>query len=112
MSNLLIMLALVPISAILPSVALHFDVDVTMAGWVLTSFLLTLTAFQLTAGRLGDLYGHRRVFLLGAILYTILGTACAVVNTIGLLIVLRAIQGVGAAMMAGNSLAIVTHTFT
>ncbi len=111
-SNFLVMLAVVPVMAVLPLIAAQLSVDVTTASWIMTAYLLGLTSFLLIGGRLGDLYGHREVFILGALLFTIAGTACAVPQHFGLLIVLRALQGIGAALISGNSLAIIAHSFT
>lgn len=111
-ANFLVMLAVNPVTVVLPTIANYYQVDVTTAGWTVTSYLLALTAFLLIAGRVGDLFGHRHVFLAGAVVFTVAGTACAFAQNIGLLIALRVIQGLGAAMISGNSLAIITHTFT
>ncbi|MDP2726665.1 MAG: MFS transporter [Dehalococcoidia bacterium] len=111
MANLLVMVSLTPLSAVLPSIAADLDVGLTTASWIFTSFLLTLTALLLTSGRLGDLLGHKKVFLWGAVTYTVSATMCGFAQDISQLIILRAIQGVGGALISGNSLAILVHNF-
>lgn len=112
MTNIMITLALVPLSAILPTVADYFGVDAVTASWLQTSYLLTLTSFLLISGRLGDLYGHRDVYLAGAVLFTVVSTVSGFVQDIGILIVLRSLQGIAGALMSGNVLAIITNTFS
>src|SRR3954471_10295548 len=68
-----VQLASMPISAILPTLADDFHADFTLISWVSGAYLLTLTGFLLVAGRLGDLYGHRRVYLAGIVIYTVGG---------------------------------------
>lgn len=110
-ANVLVMMALTPASTVLPSIASDMGVGVTTASWMITSFLLTLVALLLTAGRLGDLYGHHRLFLWGTIVYAVTGVMCGFAQDILQLIMLRGIQGIGAALISGNSLAILTHRF-
>ncbi|MBI2863174.1 MAG: MFS transporter [Chloroflexi bacterium] len=111
-TNFLIMLTISPLSAIMPTIADFFHVDPGTAGWVQTAYLLILASSLLVAGRLGDLYGHRNVYLAGIVLYTGVGTLCGFVQDFGALIALRLAQGVGGALISGNSLAIITNTFT
>lgn len=110
-ANLLVMMALAPMSVVLPSIAKDMDVGLTTAAWTITSFLLTLVALLLTAGRMGDLLGHQRVFFWGTLIYTASGTLAGFAQDIQQLIVLRGIQGVGMALISGNSLAILANVF-
>ena len=100
-----------PISAILPTLADDFHTDFTLISWVSGAYLLTLTGFLLVAGRLGDLYGHRRVYVVGMVTYTIGGGLGGLAPDVFALIVLRAVQAFGAALMTGNSLAIIANAF-
>ena len=110
-ANLLVMMALAPASVVLPSIAADLETGFAMASWTITSFLLTLVALLLTAGRLGDLFGHRKVFLWGTLIYTASGTLAGFSQDILQLILLRALQGVGTALISGNSLAILAQVF-
>ncbi|MDO8673564.1 MAG: MFS transporter [Dehalococcoidia bacterium] len=109
---MLVMLTVTPLAAILPTIADYFGVSADVAGWVPTAYLMTLTSLLLVSGRLGDLYGHRNVYLAGIILFTVVGTASGLSQNIDMLIVFRMLQGVAAALISGNSLAIITNTFS
>lgn len=106
-----VQLATMPISAILPTLADHFGVDFSLISWVPSAYLLALTGFILVAGRLGDLYGHRRVYATGLALYALAGGAGGLAPTAAVLIGLRAVQGLGGALMLGNGLAILANAF-
>ena len=68
-----VQIALAPISAIIPSLARALDADLATASWIVIGYLLALSAFLLLAGRLGDLMGHRTLFLAGGVLFTLAG---------------------------------------
>ena len=106
-----VQLATMPISAILPTLADVFQAEFTVISWVAGSYLLTLTGFILVSGRLGDLYGHRRVYTAGIALYSIAGGLGGLAPDVLVLIVLRALQGLGGALMLGNGLAIIANAF-
>lgn len=80
-------------------------------AWVVNAYLLTFGGFLLLGGRLGDLYGPRRLFLVGLVTFTLASLACGVAQTQTLLIVARAVQGIGAALVAAVSLSIVMGLF-
>src|SRR5919109_1377033 len=72
----LVMYAVAPVSVILPSLARDLGVQLGTASWVMTTFLLPLTALLLGAGRLADLYGHRRLFTAGLVLTSLATVGC------------------------------------
>ena len=80
--------------------------------WVVVAFTLTLAAFLLTGGSLGDLYGRRRIFLIGVILFTAASVWCGASPTIAQLVVARAIQGIGGALLVPESLALISASFS
>jgi EmrB/QacA subfamily drug resistance transporter len=90
------------------------DLGFTESGlaWVVNAYMLTFGGFLLLGGRLGDLYGPRRMFLAGLATFTIASVGCGVAQTPVVLIVARAVQGVGAALVAAVSLGIVMNLFT
>jgi EmrB/QacA subfamily drug resistance transporter len=90
------------------------DLHLSVAGleWVVSSYLLTLAGLLLVGGRLADLYGRRRVFLIGLTLFTVSSLAAGLAGNAGLLIGARAIQGVGAALLMPTTLAIIMATFS
>jgi EmrB/QacA subfamily drug resistance transporter len=76
------------------------------------AYLLTYGGFLLLGGRLGDLFGHRRLFLFGIALFTIASVACGLANSQGLLVAARAVQGVGGAVASAVSLSLMMNLFT
>lgn len=109
--NILMQIAITPVAAMLPTIARDYGVGLSVAGWIASGYLLTLTGFMLIAGRLGDLFGHRRVFLAGIAVSTVSGTLLGVAPDVWTMVGLRAVQGIGGALMLGNGLAILTDAF-
>lgn len=108
LGSYLVTVAFTPVSTILPGIARGLDVEVTDAGWILTSYLVALTGFLLVSGRIGDIYGHRRVFTVGLAIYALAAAGAGVSQTLLQLIMVRTLQGLGAALIFGNALALVT----
>ncbi|MDQ7994052.1 MAG: MFS transporter, partial [Propionicimonas sp.] len=79
--------------------------------WVVTGYLLTLASFILLGGALGDLYGRRRVFRIGAVWFAAASLACALAPSLPLLFVARMLQGVGAALLTPTSLALTQSSY-
>jgi EmrB/QacA subfamily drug resistance transporter len=79
--------------------------------WVVNAYLLTSGGFLLLAGRLGDYFGHRRMFLLGIALFTLSSVACGIATSQALLIGARAVQGVGGALISAAGLSLVMTMF-
>jgi len=80
--------------------------------WVVNAYMLTFGGFLLLGGRLGDLFGQRRLFLLGITLFTVASLACGLANTQGLLIAARAVQGLGGAVVSAVALSLIMSMFT
>ncbi|MGH9088428.1 MAG: MFS transporter [Acidimicrobiales bacterium] len=95
----------------LPSIGRQFHASLGGLEWVVTGYLLTLAAWLLIGGALGDRYGRRRVFTVGVAWFTLSSAACAVAPGTTALIVTRALQGAGAALLTPGSLAIIESTF-
>ena len=98
------------------NVALPFlqkELNATAIGiqWVVESYALLLSALLLVGGSLGDRYGRRRVFIVGTVIFAVASVACGVSVNISQLIVARAVQGVGAALLIPGSLAIISASF-
>ena len=91
----------------LPTLALAFGATFQQIQWVVLAYLLAVTTTIVSVGRLGDLVGRRRLLLAGILLFTAAATLCGLSPTLWLLVVGRALQGVGAAVMMGHSLAMV-----
>jgi EmrB/QacA subfamily drug resistance transporter len=90
--------------------ALH--ASVADIQWVVESYALLLASLLLLGGSLGDLYGRRRIFLVGVLLFAIGSTWCGLAPSIGALIVARGLQGIGAAFLVPGSLAIISASYT
>jgi MFS family permease len=88
---------------------LHASLDAVL--WVLNAYALVLAVLVITAGRLGDLLGPRTMFVAGIAVFTVASAACGFAPNAGWLIAFRAVQGLGAAMLMPQTLAIVTMTF-
>lgn len=94
-----------------PHLSEIFNVSAATVGWVSMSYLLVLSSFILSFGRLGDMFGFRRIFLAGNIIFTIASALCGMAWGIGVLIAFRAVQAIGAGMTSALSAAIITATF-
>ncbi|MBQ0865978.1 DHA2 family efflux MFS transporter permease subunit [Streptomyces sp. RK75] len=99
------------VNVALPAIGRDIGAEVSELQWVLDSYLLTLAALILLGGSLADRYGRRRIFTLGVVCFMIPSVLCAVAPTAGILIVARALQGVGAALLTPGSLAIIQATY-
>ncbi|WP_323121743.1 MFS transporter [Burkholderia alba] len=109
---LMIVLDSTIVNVALPSIsaALHFSE--TALVWVVNAYMLTFGGCLLLAGRLGDLFGHRRMFLLGLTLFTLASLACGLAQTQFVLIAARALQGFGGALVSAVSLSLIMNLFT
>src|SRR5215212_79884 len=95
----------------LPAVQVDLEVSARDVQWVFGAFALVLAAFLLVGGSFGDRYGRRRVFVLGAAIFAAASAWCALAPGPGQLIVARAVQGAGGALLVPASLAIVGASF-
>ncbi len=96
------------INVALPAIGAEFALSAVSLGWVATSYILAAAIFLLPMGRLGDIRGRKKVFLAGTALFTAAALLCAIAPSAGILIGVRLLQGIGAAMIFGTSVAIVT----
>ncbi|WP_092574704.1 MFS transporter [Rhizobium lusitanum] len=85
--------------------------DVSELQWVVSTYTVAFAAFILTAGALGDRIGAKKVFMTGFAIFTLASVACALAPVVPLLIAARAIQGLGAAILVPNSLALLNHAY-
>jgi EmrB/QacA subfamily drug resistance transporter len=111
LAQLMIVLDTTIVNVALPSI--QHDLHFTQGNltWVVNAFLVTFGSFLLLAGRLGDLFGRKRVFLAGVVIFTAASALCGVAPDQGVLIAARFIQGVGAAVQASVILAIIVTEF-
>jgi EmrB/QacA subfamily drug resistance transporter len=94
-----------------PALQRSFGASVVDVQWVIESYGLTLSALILLGGSMGDLFGRKRIFVLGVAVFTAASMACGFSATIYQLILARAVQGIGAAFMIPGSLAIISASF-
>jgi len=109
---LMIVLDTTIVNVALPSIRADLGFTETALVWVVNAYMLTFGGFLLLGGRLGDLFGHRRLFLLGITLFTLASAACGLANSQGLLIAARAVQGLGGAVVSAVSLSLIMNLFT
>ncbi len=99
------------INIALPSIGREFGASAVTLGWVATSYLLAAAVCLVPFGRLADIYGRKRNFLWGTFVYTVFSFLCALSNSTAVLIFFRLMQGVGAALIFGTAVAILTSVF-
>jgi EmrB/QacA subfamily drug resistance transporter len=99
------------VNVALPQIGRDFGVGIAGLQWTLTGYTLTLSAFLLLGGALGDRYGRRRLFVIGSTWFALASMACGLAPSAGALIAFRALQGVGGALLTPASLAIIEASF-
>src|SRR5919107_1942331 len=100
------------VNVALPSIRADLGFSEATLVWVFNAYLLTCGGFLLLGGRLGDLYGHRRVFMIGIVLFTGASLACGLASAQLPLVVARAVQGIGGAIVDSVALALLMNLFT
>lgn len=112
LGELMIVLDTTIVNVALPSIQTDLGFSDTALVWVVNAYMLTFGGFLLLGGRLGDLFGHRRLFLLGIVLFTVASLACGLANSQALLVVARAVQGLGGAVVSAVALSLTMNLFT
>jgi EmrB/QacA subfamily drug resistance transporter len=96
----------------LPSIGKEFGVSITGLQWIVTAYGLTLAGFLLLSGRAGDRYGHKKLFIIGVLFFSVASLSAGLAPTESVLILARAVQGFAAAMASSTGLSILTATFS
>jgi EmrB/QacA subfamily drug resistance transporter len=112
LGSLMIVLDVTIVGVALPSIRESLGFSETSLAWVVNAYLLTYGGFLLLGGRLGDLFGHRRLFLIGITLFTLASLACGLSTTQWMLVSARAVQGLGGAVASAVSLSLMMTLFT
>jgi EmrB/QacA subfamily drug resistance transporter len=112
LGTLMIVLDTTIVNVALPSIRVDLGFSATTLAWVVNAYLLTFGGFLLLGGRLGDLYGNRRLFVAGITLFTVASLCCGLAGSQGLLVTARAVQGVGAAIVSAVGLSLMMSLFT
>ena len=109
--QLLVQLSSLPVTLALPSMARSFGTDLEEAAWIVILNLLVLGSTVLLGARLGDKFGHPKIFFMGAIIITLAAVAIASSQTLLWVIVFRGVQGLGAGLIHGNGNAMLAFAF-
>jgi EmrB/QacA subfamily drug resistance transporter len=109
--DLMIVLDSTIVNVALPSIRADLGFSPTSLAWVVNAYLLTFGGFLLLGGRLGDLLGHRRLFMAGIALFTLASLGCGLSGSQGLLVAARAVQGLGGAVVSAVALSLIMIMF-
>ncbi len=101
--DLMIVLDVTIVNVALPSIRDDLGFSEASLAWVVNAYLLTFGGFLLLAGRLGDLFGHRRLFLIGVSLFTVASLVCGIASSKAFLIGARAVQGLASRSACSSS---------
>src|SRR3954469_9892083 len=112
LGSLMIVLDMTVVNVALPSIRDDLGCSETSLAWVINAYLLTYGGFLLLGGRLGDLYGHRRLFIIGISVFTLASLACGLATTQCSLVAARSVQGVGGAVASAVALSLMMNLFT
>ena len=110
--DLMIVLDATIVNVALPSIRADLGFSETSLAWVVNAYLITFGGFLLLGGRLGDLFGHRRLFLIGLSLFTLASLACGLATSQEFLVGARAVQGLGGALVSVVALSLTMIMFT
>lgn len=111
LGTLMIVLDTTIVNVALPSIRTSLGFSQSSLAWVVNAYMLTFGGFLLLGGRLGDLYGHRKLFVAGIVLFTLSSVACGMATTQAFLVIARAIQGLGGAVVSAVSLSLMMSLF-
>jgi EmrB/QacA subfamily drug resistance transporter len=107
----MLLLDITIVNVALPDIQRAFGASLSDLQWTIDAYALTLAAFLLTAGSLADLFGRRRLFATGLVVFTVGSLACGLADSSLFLVIARAGQGVGGAIMFATSLALIAQAF-
>jgi EmrB/QacA subfamily drug resistance transporter len=99
------------VNVALPAIGRNFNSGIAGLEWVLSGYLITLSALILIGGSLGDLFGRKRVFLIGVAWFSVSSLLCAIAPSIAILTLARVLQGIGGALLVPGSLSIIDASF-
>ena len=99
------------INLAIPTIGRQFGADAYLLSWVVTSYILASAAFLLPFGRLADIVGRKKVFLVGVLSFGLFSLLCGMAWSVQSLVVFRVLQGIGGAMIFGTGMAILTSVF-
>src|SRR6201996_4737229 len=109
--DLMIVVDTTVVNVALPSIRASLGFSQTSLAWVVNAYMLTFGGFLLLAGRLGDLFGQRRLFLIGTAAFTAASLVCGISESQGMLIAARAAQGLGGAIVSAVAFSLIVMLF-
>jgi EmrB/QacA subfamily drug resistance transporter len=112
LGDLMIVLDVTIVGVALPSIQDDLGFSEESLAWVVNAYLITFGGFLLLGGRLGDLFGHRRLFLAGIVLFTVASAICGLSTSQEMLVIARAVQGLGGAVVSAVALSLMMTLFT
>ena len=112
LGDLMIVLDVTIVGVALPSIREDLGFSEASLAWVVNAYLITFGGFLLLGGRLGDLFGHRRLFLIGITVFTLASALCGLATSQEMLVVARAVQGFGGAVVSAVALSLMMTLFT
>jgi EmrB/QacA subfamily drug resistance transporter len=107
----MVMLDNTVVNVALPSIQRDFGASLSALEWTVNAYTLTFAVLLVTGGRLGDIFGRRRMFLFGVVVFALASATIGLAPTEGWLVASRAVQGIGAAFMMPGTLSIITNAF-
>src|SRR5947199_2459051 len=110
-ATFMLLLDITIVNVALPAIQRSLDASFSDLQWVVDAYALALATCVLTAGSLADLFGRKRLFLIGVTLFTIASAACGLANDALFLIIARGVQGIGGAIMFATALALISQEF-
>src|SRR5262245_28344398 len=111
LGDLMIVLDVTIVGVALPSIRADLGFSEEQLAWVVNAYLISFGGFLLLGGRLGDLFGHRRLFLAGVALFTAASAVCGFASSQAALIAARAVQGIGGAVVSAVALSLMMTLF-
>src|SRR3989440_509363 len=99
------------VNVAIPAMSTGLNTTLDQILWVLNAYILVYAVLLITAGRLGDLYGPKQLFLVGLVLFTLASAACGLAQNPGELIAARVAQGIGGALLTPQTLSVITVIF-
>jgi EmrB/QacA subfamily drug resistance transporter len=99
------------VNVAIPQMSAHLNAGLSDVLWILNAYILVYAVLLITAGRLGDLYGPKQLFLLGLVIFTLASAACGLAQNPTQMIIFRIVQGIGGALLTPQTLSVITMIF-
>ncbi len=111
LAQLMVVVDFTIVQVALPSIGKEFGVSVNGLQWIVTAYGLTLAGFLMLSGRMGDIHGHKKLFIIGVLLFSLASLTGGLAPSEIVLILARVVQGLGAAMASATGLSILARVF-